>query len=396
MLNKMYISPSIHYIGADNASAKIFEAQYTLSHGMSYNSYLITDTRTAILDTIDADCAEQWKQNLEQALDGRNPDYLVVHHLEPDHSSLTQYVLERFPDIKIVTSVRAAAMLPQFLSGINIEGRVIAVKDGDTLELGNHTLHFTMAPMIHWPEVMVSYESTEKILFSADAFGKFGALAYEDEWLNEARRYYINIVGKYGRQVSALLSKFNHLEVKAIAPLHGPLLSDNIGQYVHYYSLWSSYTPETEGVLVAYASIYGNTREAALMAAGMLKEQFGVKEVVVTDLCSDDMAEAVAQAFRMDRMILACPTYDGALFPAMDFFLSRLASKGYRSRSVGLIENGSWAPIAAKLMRDRLSAMPDVNIIEPAVTIRSRLNASDPDNIHALCEAISSSSILKS
>ncbi|MCM1484481.1 MAG: FprA family A-type flavoprotein [Muribaculaceae bacterium] len=385
----MFITDSIHYIGVDDASASMFEAQYPLYHGMSYNSYVIRDKKTAILDTTDRSCAAQWMRNLEFALAGTEPDYLVVHHLEPDHSSMMEAVMTRYPGMKLVLSARACAMLPQFLSYPVLAERVMAVKDGDTLELGHHTLQFIMAPMIHWPEVMMSYESHEQILFSADAFGKFGVLSYHDDWVNEARRYYINIVGKYGRQVSSLLTRLDSVPVHRIASLHGPLLEGNLTKYLRLYSLWSSYRAETEGVLVAYASIYGNTEKAALQAADILRNRMGVKNVTVMNLCRCDMSEAVAQAFRLSGMLLAAPTYDGALFPAMEQFLNKLSMKGYRSRRVGLMENGSWAPLAGKIMRNKVTEFPDVDIVEPCVTIRTTLNDASQKQLTELCRALS-------
>lgn len=382
----MSISDSICYIGADDVSARLFESQYPLEHGMSYNSYLIKDEKTAILDTIDRHCADVWLHNLEAALGGTRPDYLIIHHLEPDHSALIGKVLGLYPDITLVLSARAAAMLPQFIDNMPGASQIIAVNEGDSLDLGRHKLKFFMAPMIHWPEVMMTYESTERVFFSADAFGKFGALGYEDSWADEARRYYINIVGKYGRQVSSLLKRVNPYPVSHIAPLHGPVLSGDLTPYLRLYDLWSTYRPENErGVLIAFASIYGHTAEAAAEAAALLRDKYGVDDVTVMDLCRNDMSEAVAQAFRTGRMILACATYDGGMFPVMSTFIEHIAMKGYRSRRVALIDNGSWAPVAGKLMRKALEALPDISFAEPSPSLRTRLTDTDRRAIDAMC-----------
>lgn len=382
----MSISDSIRYIGADDVSAKLFESQYPLEHGMSYNSYLIKDERTAILDTIDRHCADVWLHNLAAELGDTLPDYLIIHHLEPDHSALIGKVTELYPDITLVLSERAAAMLPQFIDKVPDASHMLTVKDGDTLSLGSHNLTFFMTPMIHWPEVMMTYESTEQVFFSADAFGKFGAVGYPEEWDDEARRYYINIVGKYGRQVNALLRRIDPYPVSYIAPLHGPVLKGVLAHYLHLYDLWSTYRPESErGVLVAYASIYGHTAEAAIEAAALLRDKYGADDVTVMDLCRNDMSEAVAQAFRTGRLLLACSTYDGGMFPAMATFIEHIAMKGYRSRRVALMDNGSWAPVAGKLMRKALESMPDISIAEPSPSLRTRLTDSDRTAIDAMC-----------
>lgn len=382
------ISKSIFHIGVDDASLDLFEAQYHLPYGMSYNSYLIIDSRIAVLDTVDARCSHQWRKNLEAALDGKTPDYLVVHHMEPDHSSDIRYFLDRYPEAVLVASSKAISMLPQFFDDMDFSGRVMPVGEGDLLDLGGHRLRFYSAPMVHWPEVMVSYEEYDKILFSADAFGKFGIIdSNNDNWVDEARRYYINIVGKYGNQVQMLLKKLSALSINGIAPLHGPVLSGDISKYLHLYDLWSSYKPENpDGVLVAYASIYGGTAEAANVAAAMLRE-CGV-ETEVRDLCRCDMSEAVAQAFRMGRMIIASATYDAGIFTPMHDFLYRLKIKGYRNRCVGIMENGTWAPIAAKAMREMLEPLKGILFVDESVTLRSRMHRTDIEEIRHLTDAL--------
>lgn len=382
-----HISDSIRYVGVDDSAIGLFENQYPVPRGISYNSYIIKDERVALLDTVDAAFTDEWMARVRGELGGRTPDYLIVHHMEPDHSANIVKALEAFPGLKLVASAKAVGMLPQFFGDYDFSGRTIAVKEGDELPLGAHKLIFTAAPMVHWPEVMVSYEATEKVLFSADAFGKFGMLEYEDEWTNEARRYYINIVGKYGSQTQALLKKFNTRAVSVIAPLHGPVLRDNLGKYVGLYDTWSSYRPEESGVLVAYASVYGGTRECALEFADMLRRR-GVDTVVTYDLCRQELSEAVSQAFRLSAVVLASVTYDASLFPPMATFLHHLKMKNYRNRAVGIIENGSWAPIAGKLMTDAMSALPGIEIVEPKVTIKSRMHAADRPVMEELAEAV--------
>lgn len=381
------VSPNIRYVGVDDTSIRLFERQYPLEHGMSYNSYVILDEKIAVMDSVEAGHGEQWIRQVEEATEGRQPDYLIVHHMEPDHSACIGMAVRQWPGIKIVASSKAIAMMRQFYPGKTFPDNAETVKEGDTLTLGKHTLHFYSAPMIHWPEVMVSYEEHDHVLFSADAFGKFGALQYDDKWINEARRYYINIVGKYGNQVQALLKKLAEPPISIIAPLHGPVLRGDLSPYLKLYDRWSRYEPETCGVLVAYASIYGGTAAAARRLAEMLRSQ-GMKEVVVTDLCVDDQSEAIAQAFRLSAMIVATPTYDASIYPAMHDFLHHLALKSYRNRHVGLIENGSWAPVAARLMRKMLEPMPGVEILDPVITITSRPDENTDAMLSKLAKAI--------
>ena len=379
------ISPNILYIGADDRDIDLFESQYVVPNGVSYNSYVILDEKIAVMDTVDRRRTDEWLKNLEAALAGRQPDYLVTLHLEPDHAANIQTFAEKYPEAKIVASAKAASMLPQFFSFDM--SRVIAVKEGDTLALGEHTLTFVMAPMVHWPEVMVAYESSEKILFSADGFGKFGTLDTEEDWDCEARRYYFNIVGKYGAQVQALLKKAAQLDIAMICPLHGPILKENLGYYIGKYQLWSSYQPEDDGVLVAYASIHGNTAAAVRRFAEILEAK-GAKKVVTADLARCDMAEAVEDAFRYDKLVVASPTYDGALFPVVEDFLYHLKIKTWRNRKAGIIENGSWAPAAAKLTREYLESMKCVEIVEPVVSIRSVMKPADEKTMEALASAL--------
>ena len=377
----------IKYIGVDDTDIDLFEALYDVPNGVSYNSYLIADDKVAIMDAVDIRKCNEWMENLSEALNGRTPDYLVVQHMEPDHAGSIAAVIERYGDIKIVCSARAAQMLPQFFDGIDFVGRTIVVAEGDTLSLGSHTLKFFMAPMVHWPEVMVSYEIKSKILFSADAFGKFGALSHEEEWTCEARRYYFNICGKYGVPVQALLKKAASLDIAAIYPLHGPMLTENLDYYIGLYDCWSKYEVETDGVFIAYASIYGGTAAVAKKLAEMLRAM-GVPKVSIADLCRDDKAEAVEDAFRMGTLVLAAASYDGDVFPPMHDFLHHLQMKGYRSRRVALIENGSWAPSAARAMRAMLEPLKEIEILEPTVTIRSRMKQSDIPALERLAEQI--------
>ena len=368
-MNNVIISDSIKYIGVDDTTLDLFESQYIVPNGVSYNSYLILDEKIAVMDTVDARKTKEWFDNLDKELKEHVPDYLIVSHLEPDHSANIQLFTEKYKEAKLVLSAKAKAMLPQFFNIEGLDERCIVVKEGEELDLGNHHLKFIMAPMVHWPEVMVEYETTEKILFSADGFGKFGALSHDEDWACEARRYYFNIVGKYGAPVQALLKKASTLDIEMICPLHGPILKDNLGYYLNKYQIWSSYQSEDEGVLVASASIHGNTKEVALKIVDLLKEK-GVK-VAFTDLTRDDMAEAVEDAFRYSKMILAGATYDGGVFAPMEDFLHRLQHKGYQNKKVGLIENGSWAPLANKVMKDLLSPMKNITICENTVTIKS-------------------------
>ena len=382
----MKISDSVVYIGVNDKTIDLFESQYKVPNGVSYNSYVILDEKVAVMDTVDKRATEQWMENLSQALNGRSVDYLVVSHLEPDHASNVQKLAELYPDMKIVGNAKIFSMLPQFFT-MDLSDRSVVVKEGDTLSLGSHTLQFFMAPMVHWPEVMVEYEQSEKILFSADGFGKFGALDVEEDWTDEARRYFINIVGKYGTQVQNLLKKAATLDIQTICPLHGPVLKENLGYYIDKYLTWSSYEPEEEGVVIAYASIHGNTAKAAEKMVEILKEK-GAKAVCSFDLARDDMAEAVAEAFRYDKLVLMSPTYDGALFPCMEDFLYHLKVKTYKKRTVGIVENGSWAPMAGKLMKAYLEAMKDLQICEPVVSIKSVMKEADEKNLEALAEAL--------
>lgn len=382
----MKISDSVVYIGVNDKTIDLFESQYKVPNGVSYNSYVILDEKVAVMDTVDKRATEQWMENLSQALNGHSVDYLVVSHLEPDHASNVQKLAELYPDMKIVGNAKIFSMLPQFFS-MDLSDRSVVVKEGDTLSLGSHTLQFFMAPMVHWPEVMVEYEQSEKILFSADGFGKFGALDVEEDWTDEARRYFINIVGKYGTQVQNLLKKAATLDIQTICPLHGPVLKENLGYYIDKYLTWSSYEPEEEGVVIAYASIHGNTAKAAEKMAEILKEK-GAKAVCCFDLARDDMAEAVAEAFCYDKLVIMSPTYDGALFPCMEDFLYHLKVKTYKKRTVGIVENGSWAPMAGKLMKAYLEAMKDVQICEPVVSIKSVMKEADEKNLETLAEAL--------
>ena len=369
---KIKENSAIHYIGCDDTDLDLFENQYIVPEGMAYNSYLIEDEKIAITDTVDARKSDEWRKNLQAALNGRQPDFLVVHHLEPDHSANISWVMDTFAGCRIVCSAKAAAFLPQFF-GTDFAGRVVTVKEGDTLSLGAHTLQFIMAPMVHWPEVMVSYESSEKVLFAADAFGKFGALCNEtDDWACEARRYYFNIVGKYGNPVQTLLKKAAALDIQTICPLHGPILKENLGYYIGLYQTWSAYQPETKGVFIAYASLHGNTAKAAEELASMLEAKG--EKVAISDLSRADIAECVEDAFRYDRMVLCASSYDGGVMPLMRDFICHLADKTYQKRTVALVENGTWAPSAARTMRALLEPLKEVTILEQTVTIKTTLN----------------------
>ena len=370
-MKDIIITDSILYVGVDDKTIDLFESQYEVPNGISYNSYVILDEKVALMDTVDSRATEEWLDNLDKALAGRSIDYLVVSHMEPDHAGNIKNLIDRYPDMKIVGNAKTFAMIPQFFD-VDITDRTVSVKEGDTLSLGKHTLQFFMAPMVHWPEVMVAYEQSEKILFSADGFGKFGALDTDEAWTCEARRYYFNIVGKYGAQVQALLKKAATLDIQMICPLHGPILKEDLGYYIGKYDIWSKYEPEDEGVFIAYASIHGNTAKAAKKLAEML-EQKGAKRVAIADLARDDMAEAVEDAFRHDKLVLASATYDGGLFPCMEDFLSHLKAKNFQKRTVGLMENGTWAPMAAKKMREVLEGMKEITICEPTVTIKSAM-----------------------
>lgn len=381
------ITPTIKYIGVDDLDIDLFESQYVVPNGISYNSYLIEDEKIAIMDTADARKGKEWWANLEEALNGRKPTYLVVHHMEPDHASLVAEVADKYPEVKILASEKAVKMLSQFFPEKNLTPNIQIIKKGDTICLGVHTLTFYAAPMVHWPEVMVSYDAKDKVLFSADGFGKFGALSADEDWACEARRYYFNICGKYGAPVQKLLKKAATLDIEIICPLHGPVLKENLGYYIGLYDTWSKYEVETEGVLIAYASIHGGTKVVAEKVAEMFREK-NIGKVAITDLCRDDMAEAIEDAFRMNRLVLAAASYDASVFPPMYDFIHHLELKAYQNRKVGIIENGSWAPSAAKTMKKQLEAFKNIEIVEPTVTIWSRLKDSDLPKLQALVDAM--------
>ena len=372
-MKDIFISNDIIYIGADDKEIDLFENQYNVPNGISYNSYLIKDEKIAVMDTIDKRKTKEWINNLENALDGKSPDYLVISHLEPDHAYNIEYLSKKYPEMKLVGNDKTFAFIPQFFNIPNLEERKIIVKEGDILSLGKHTLKFFMAPMVHWPEVMVEYEEYEKILFTADGFGKFGSLDTDEPWDDEARRYYINIVGKYGLQVQNLLKKASTLDIKMICPLHGPILKDNLEHYINKYNIWSSYTPEEDGIFIACSSIHGNTFEACKVLKEIL-EKNGAKKVILSDLSRADMAESVANAFRYSKIIFAASSYNFGVFTPMKQLLMHLQERNFQNRTVGIIENGTWAPTAGKCMQDILVAMKNINIIDPLVTIRSRLN----------------------
>ena len=382
----MYITKDIRYVGVNDHQVDLFEGQYVVPNGMSYNSYVILDEKIAVMDTVDQHFGQQWLENIHTVLDGRQPDYLVVHHMEPDHSANIDFFLQQFPDAKVVSSAKAFGMM-QFFFGQDYADRRIVVGEGDTLALGEHTLTFVTAPMVHWPEVIVSYDSRDKVLFSADGFGKFGALDIQEDWADEARRYYIGIVGKYGAQVQALLKKAAALDIATICPLHGPVLQENLGYYIHLYDIWSSYRIEEEGVLIAYTSIYGNTKKAAELLAKKLTEK-GCPKVVITDLARDDMAAAVANAFRYSKLVLATTTYNGDIFPFMKTFIHHLTERNFQNRTVGLIENGSWAPIAAKTMRSMLEKSKNLAFTDTTVKIFSASNTENEAQLEALAEEL--------
>ncbi len=378
------ITDSIIYIGADDKDIRLFESQYEVPNGMAYNSYLIKDEKNVVLDTIDKKVTNTWLENLEKALEGESVDYLVVSHLEPDHAYNIGLLAEKYPNMKIVGNSMTFTMLPNFFD-IDLTDRQVVVKEGDTLNIGKHTLQFFMAPMVHWPEVMVTYEQTEKVLFTADGFGKFGALDTEEDWDCEARRYYFGIVGKYGVQVQALLKKVATLDIKMICPLHGPILKENLEHYIDKYNIWSSYTPEDDGILIACASIYGNTLEAAKKLKEILEEK-GAKKVVLTDLVKEDMAEAVEDAFRYDKVILAASSYNAGVFVPMEQFLYKLRERNYQNRKIAIIENGSWAPSAGKSIRNILQEMKDINIVEPSITIKSTMKQETIEQMQKLAD----------
>lgn len=379
------ISDSILYIGCDDDDLDLFEGQYIIPNGVSYNSYVIMDEKIAIMDTADARVADQWMANLKATLGDRKPDYLVVSHMEPDHASNIKMVAEEYPEMKIVGNAKTFPMMAQFFD-LDVSERSVVVKEGDTLNLGEHELTFIMAPMVHWPEVMVEYESKEKVLFSADGFGKFGSLKTDEDWACEARRYYFNIVGKYGASVQALLKKAANLDIQTICPLHGPILKENLGYYIGLYDTWSKYEPESEGIFVACASIHGNTKKAAEKLVEKL-EATGVK-VAFSDITREDMAEAVEDAFRYDRLVLCASTYDGGVFPPMDDFIHHLQAKNYQKRTIGFMENGSWAPVAAKQMKAAFENAKDITILDPVVTIKSTLNSESEAKMDELVAAL--------
>lgn len=382
-----HVTDSIYYVGVDDKDIDLFENQYVVPNGMAYNSYVIDDEKIVIMDMVDVKCAEEWYANLDEVLKGRQPDYLVMSHLEPDHSANLTEVLKRYPELKVVSNAKLLAMVPNFFPDIDLTGRTITVDGSEPFDTGVHKLNFVMAPMVHWPEVMVTYESAEKVLFAADAFGKFGTLDTDEDWACEARRYYFNIVGKYGMPVQALLKKAENLDIQIICSLHGPILKEDLGYYINLYKTWSSYEPEDKGVFIAYSTLHGNTGNAAKKLAELLKEK-GCPKVVVSDLAREDMAECVEDAFRYDRMVLASPTYDGGLMPVMMDFIYHLKSKAYQNRTVGFIENGSWAPMSGKLMKEQMTAMKNINIIEDVVTVKSALKAADEAKLEGLADKL--------
>lgn len=381
------ISDSIKYIGVDDKTIDLFESQYVVPNGISYNSYLIKDEKNVVMDTVDKRATDEWVKNLEDALDGEVVDYLIVSHMEPDHAYNIELLSKKYPEMKIIGNDKTFAYMKQFFNIDNLETRQVIVKEGDTLEVGNHTLKFIMAPMVHWPEVMVTYEQNEKILFTADGFGKFGALDTDEDWTCEARRYYFNIVGKYGAQVQMLLKKAAGLDIKMICPLHGPILKENLEYYIGKYDMWSSYKPEDDGVFIAYASIHGNTADAAREMAKLLEEN-GAKKVAISDLTRDDMAEAIEDAFRYDKIILAASSYNAEVFPPMEQFLNHLRSKNYQNRKIAIIENGTWAPSAARTMKEIVSKMKNITICEPTVTIMSKMNEESRAKMEELAKNI--------
>lgn len=380
------ISDAIKYIGVDDKDIDLFESQYIVPNGISYNSYVILDEKICVLDTVDKRKTDEWVANLENVLDGKTPDYLIINHLEPDHASNIQLLADKYPDMKLVGNAKTFNMLPQFFD-IDLTDRTVTVKEGDSLNLGEHTLSFYMAPMVHWPEVMVTYESKEKVLFSADGFGKFGALDTDEDWACEARRYYFNICGKYGVQVQTLLKKAAKLDIEKICPLHGPVLTENLGYYINLYDIWSKYEPEVDGIFIAYCSIHGNTEKAALKLYDILKEKTN-KKIAISDLSRSDMAENVEDAFKYSTLVVAAPSYDGGVFPVMNDFLHHLKIKGYKNRKVAMVENGSWAPCAIKSMQPYFDEMKGIEISDAKVTIRSTMTAENEVQLAALADSI--------
>lgn len=382
----MFVTEDIRYIGVNDHDVDLFEGQYTVENGMSYNSYVILDEKVAVMDTVDAHFGVEWLQNLETELNGRRPDYLVVQHMEPDHSANIAVFMETYPEAQIVSSAKAFVMMQQFF-GTDFPERKVVVGEGSTLKLGRHTLTFVTAPMVHWPEVIVTYDSTDKVLFSADGFGKFGALDVEEDWADEARRYYIGIVGKYGAQVQALLKKAAALDIAIICPLHGPVLNENLGYYLDKYNTWSSYAVEDEGVVIAYTSVYGHTKEAVEELAEKLNQR-GCPNVVVADLARCDMAEAVADAFRYSKLVLATTTYNATIFPHMQNFIDHLTARNYQGRTVGMIENGAWAPMAAKVMKKMLETSKNLTYTDTTVTVKCAVNDASRAQIDALADEL--------
>jgi flavorubredoxin len=380
------ISDAIKYIGVDDKDIDLFESQYIVPNGISYNSYVILDEKICVLDTVDKRKTDEWFANLENVLDGKAPDYLVINHLEPDHASNIKALADKYPDMKLVGNAKTFNMLPQFFD-IDLTDRTVTVKEGDSLNLGERTLSFYMAPMVHWPEVMVTYESKEKVLFSADGFGKFGALDTDEDWACEARRYYFNICGKYGVQVQALLKKAAKLDIEKICPLHGPILTENLGYYINLYDIWSKYEPEVDGIFIAYCSIHGNTEKAALKLYDILKEKSN-KKIAISDLSRSDMAENIEDAFKYSTLVVAAPSYDGGVFPIMNDFLHHLKIKGYKNRKVAMIENGSWAPCAIKAMQPYFEEMKGIEVSDAKVTIRSTMTAENEAQLAALAESV--------
>lgn len=384
------IAPGVKYIGVDDLDIDLFEGQYDVPEGVSYNSYLIEDEKIAIMDTVDVRKKDEWEKVLEKALDGKTPDYLVVQHFEPDHSGSVKYIMEKYPQVVAVCSPKAKPMFVRFFD-VDYGDRILVVKEGDTLSLGEHTLQFVMAPMVHWPEVMVSYEHKTKILFAADGFGKFGALCKEEEneegWACEARRYYFNIVGKYGAMVQQLLKKAAGLDIQTICPLHGPVLTEDLGYYLGLYDTWSKYEPEEEGIFIAYCSFYGNTAQAALKLAEIIREKSSVK-VSTADIAREDLHEAVEDAFRYDRLVLCAPSYDGGVMPIMEEYIMHLRNKTFRNRKVAFIENGTWAPSAGKKMREAMEEMKDITVVEPMVTVESAVKAKTIEDLKVLADAL--------
>ena len=381
------ITNSIKYIGASDESEKLFESQYSIPNGMAYNSYIIKDEKNVILDTVDKNVTDEWINNIERELEGKKPDYLIISHLEPDHSYNIGLLVNKYPEMKIVGNATTFRMLPNFFDNINIDDRKVEVKDKDTLNIGKHTLQFFMAPMVHWPEVMLTFEQLEGVLFSADAFGKFGKMDSSDEWVEEARRYYFGIVGKYGMQVQNILNKVSSLQIKMICPLHGPILKENLEYYINKYDVWSKYIPEKKGIFIAYASIYGNTKKVAEELFNILKEK-NIENVAICDLVKDDMAKAISDAFSYDKMIIAASSYNAGVFPPMAHFLNAIKDRNYQNRTIGIVENGSWAPSAGKSMKAIVSEMKQINLIEPIVTINSTMKEENISELKNLVESM--------